>query len=283
MPAPEAIELSVVAPAHNEEANLRLLVGEIVAAIAPLGIPFEIVIVDDGSTDRTAIELLTLASEEPRLRVIRMLRTPPGRGNGQSAAFHAAFRASRGRLIAVLDADRQNDPADLPAMLRLLGTEQADMVQGDRSANRRDSFVRRVSSAVGRWARRLLLADSIRDTGCSLRVMRREVALAIPLEFRGMHRFIPICARQLGYRVIEAPVCHRPRVAGEAKYGVWNRALPGLIDCFAVRWMNSRRRPTDWGTAGPAVASEEHTRSRTAESSTRTIPGSSGRRAEGGS
>ncbi len=272
MPGPEAIELSIVAPAHNEEANVRPLVAEIVAAVAPLGIPFEIVIVDDGSTDRTAIELLKLESEEPRLRVIRMLRTPLGRGNGQSAAFHAAFRASRGALIAVLDADRQNDPADLPPMLRLLHAERADMVQGDRSANRRDSFVRRVSSSIGRWARRLLLADSIRDTGCSLRIMRREVALAIPLEYRGMHRFIPICARQLGYRVIEAPVRHRPRVAGQAKYGIWNRALPGLLDCFAVRWMHARRRPTAWTTT-TATGPEEHTASRLAESSTRAVEG----------
>ncbi len=118
------------------------------------------------------------------------------------------------------------------------------MVQGDRSADRQDGFVRRVSSRIGRLFRRLLLGDTIRDTGCSLRVIRRPVALALPLEYRGMHRFIPVTARQLGYRVVEMPVHHRARTAGRTKYGIGNRAIPGLIDCFAVRWMRKRRRGT---------------------------------------
>ena len=143
----------------------------------------------------------------------------------------------------LLDADGQNDPADIPPMLERLAESGADMVQGDRSAARRDSLVRRVSSWVGRVFRRGLLGDTIRDTGCSLRVMRREVALALPLEFRGMHRFIPLMARHVGYRVVEMPVHHRPRAAGQTKYGIRNRAIPGLIDCFAVRWMRKRRRP----------------------------------------
>src|SRR5690606_18624147 len=147
-------------------------------------------------------------------------------------------------LIAVMDADLQNDPADLPGLLNEMQSQQADLVQGDRSRNRRDTLGRRAASWVGRATRRLLLGDSVRDTGCSLRVMKREVALAMPLQFQGMHRFIPITARQLGYRVVEVPVNHRPRVAGRAKYGVFNRAIPGLIDCLAVRWMHRRRRPT---------------------------------------
>jgi dolichol-phosphate mannosyltransferase len=129
-------------------------------------------------------------------------------------------------------------------MIELLDERGVDFVQGDRSANRRDNLVRRASSWVGRFFRRLILGDSIRDTGCSLRVMKREVAFHLPLEFRGMHRFIPVTARQLGYTVIEMPAAHRPRIAGVAKYGVWNRAIPGLVDCFAVRWMRGRRRPT---------------------------------------
>jgi dolichol-phosphate mannosyltransferase len=127
-------------------------------------------------------------------------------------------------------------------MLKRLEAEDADMVQGDRSADRRDTVVRRASSWVGRFFRRSLLGDTIRDTGCSLRVMKREVALALPLEFRGVHRFIPFTARQLGYRVVEMPVHHRPRTAGRTKYGILNRAIPGLVDCFAMRWMRSRRR-----------------------------------------
>ncbi|UCD74801.1 MAG: glycosyltransferase family 2 protein [Phycisphaerales bacterium] len=237
------IDLSVVAPAHNEQENVRPLVEEITAAIDPLGLDYEIVIVDDGSTDRTGEVLREMLSEQPTLRVIRMADTPPDRGNGQSAAFHAGFRAARGRLIAVLDADLQNDPADLPAMLEMMEKTAADMVHGDRSQDRRDTIGRRAGSLVGRLFRRWLLGDTIRDTGCSLRIMRREVALAIPLQFRGMHRFVPVTARQLGYKVVETTVHHRPRVAGQAKYGVWNRAIPGLFDCLAVRWMRNRRRP----------------------------------------
>lgn len=238
-----AIELSVIAPAHNERDNLPTLVDEITAAIEPLGIAYEIIIIDDGSTDDTEQVLAELRPKYSRLRVIRMTDTPVGKGNGQSAAFHAGIRASHGRLIAMLDADLQNDPADIPAMLTTLQKKDADMVQGDRSANRRDTLVRRVTSWVGRAFRRMLLSDRIVDTGCSLRVLKREVALRIPLEFRGVHRFIPVSARQMGYRVVETPVHHRPRTAGKAKYGIWNRAIPGLIDCFAIRWMRNRRRP----------------------------------------
>ncbi|MCA9291055.1 MAG: glycosyltransferase [Phycisphaerales bacterium] len=247
MPVPNSsagVRLTIAAPAHNERDNVRRLVEEIVDAVAPMGVTYEIVIVDDGSTDDTLDVLRDVRSTCPELRILRMTNTPPGRGNGQSAAFSAAFGAARGDYIAVLDADLQNDPADLPAMYARMMEVDADMVQGDRSAARRDTFVRRMSSVVGRLFRRWLLGDTIRDTGCSLRLMRAEVARAIPLEFRGMHRFIPVTARQLGYTVVEVPVHHRPRTAGEAKYGVWNRAIPGLVDCLAVRWMRNRRRPT---------------------------------------
>ena len=242
----DLIALSIVAPAHNEQENLPALVREIAAAIDPMAIEYEVLIVDDGSTDNTPAILQDLRRQFRRLRTIRMSQTPPGRGNGQSAAFHAGFRACRGELIAVLDADCQNDPADIPAMLELMRQTRADFVQGDRSHARSDTSVRKFSSWVGRVFRRWLLGDVIRDTGCSLRIMRREVALAIPLEFRGMHRFIPITARHLGFKVVEMRVNHRPRTAGVAKYGMWNRALPGLIDCFAVRWMRHRRRPVSF-------------------------------------
>ena len=238
------IELSVVVAAHNEQDNLPTLVDEIVAALDPLDMAYEIVVVDDGSTDDTPNVLDNLLKNQPRLRAIRMLDTPPGSGHGQSAAFHAGFRASRGALIVPIDGDLQNDPADIPAMIVLLKETNADLVQGDRSAARQDNLVRRVTSRVGRLFRRWLLGDTIRDTGCSLRVMKREIALALPLEFRGVHRFIPVTARQLGYNVIETPVGHRPRTAGRTNYGIWNRAIPGLIDCLAVRWMRQRRRPT---------------------------------------
>lgn len=255
------LALTIIAPAHNERDNVEPLVNEVGAAGAKtalaLGAPedaFEFVVVDDGSTDDTRALLLDMAKTRPWLRVLAMTQTPPGKGNGQSAAFHAGFRAARGEFIALLDADLQNDPADLPAMATLLRENDADMVQGDRSANRRDNAVRRVGSVVGRTFRRWILADTIRDTGCSLRLMKTEIALRIPLEFKGMHRFIPVSARHLGYTVLEMPVTHRPRAAGETKYGmgITQRALPGLIDCFAVRWMRGRRRPVTATEATPA-------------------------------
>lgn len=239
--------LSVVAPAHNEQDNIEPLVLEIEKALAAARIPFEAIIVDDGSTDQTRARLLALMPSRPWLRCVAMTKTPKGKGNGQSAAFHAGFRAARGSLIAVLDADLQNDPADIPKVIELMRSSGADLVQGDRSHARQDNAVRRVGSIVGRLFRRWLLGDIIRDTGCSLRVMTREVALKLPLEFRGMHRFIPIMAVHLGYKVVQMRVSHRPRVAGETKYGlgIVQRALPGLHDLFAVRWMKSRRRPTE--------------------------------------
>lgn len=251
---PSEIHLSVVAPAHNEEGNVDLLIEEIESALSPLGFGFEFVLVDDGSTDSTRSKALAHQPHRPWVRCITMTNTPSGRGNGQSAAFHAGFRAARGSLIAVLDADLQNDPSDLPSMLKLLEETKADFVQGDRTGVRKqgDSPVRLFGSWVGRTFRRAVLGDTIKDTGCSLRVMRREIALQLPLEFRGMHRFIPVTARHLGYRVVEMPVNHRSRHSGVPKYGLglMTRALPGLIDLFAVRYMRNRRRP---------VTSEEHT------------------------
>jgi glycosyltransferase involved in cell wall biosynthesis len=248
MVEPSSIGLSVVAPARNEAESLRALVGEIASAVTPLGVTYEIIVVDDASSDGTLQVLHELMADCPQLRPLRL--EPRGRGaagNGQSAAFAAAFRRARGRIVASLDADLQNDPADLPALLRAMERHDADLVQGDRSASRCDGAVRRATSRVGRLARRLILADTIRDTGCSLRVMRREVAIALagPLEFAGMHRFIPVTARQLGFTVVETAVRHRPRRAGRSAYGVLDRGLPALLDCFAVRWMRSRRRRVD--------------------------------------
>jgi glycosyltransferase involved in cell wall biosynthesis len=252
MPGQDSIELTLIAPAHNEEENIDALVEQSHAALEATGVPYEVIVADDGSTDATRARVAALMPERPWLRCVAMLDTPAGRGNGQSAAFHAAIRASRGRLIATMDADLQNDPADLVKMLQLMREQGADMVQGDRSHARKDNAVRRAGSIVGRAFRHWLLGDSIRDTGCSLRVMKREIALALPLEFRGMHRFIPVTAASLGYKVVEMQVNHRPRAAGETKYGfgIWQRAIPGLFDCFAVRYMRNRRRPTRFEEVG---------------------------------
>lgn len=241
------VDLSVVAPAHNEAENIERLVQEIGAALAPTGLAFEFVLVDDGSTDRTREIVQGLMADRPWLRCVAMRQTPPGKGNGQSAAFHAGFRAASGELVAVLDADLQNDPAEIPAMIELLRRSRADMVQGDRSHARQDNAVRKAGSWVGRMFRRMVLGDTIRDTGCSLRLFKREIGLKLPLEFKGMHRFIPATARHLGYTVVEMPVKHRARTAGTTKYGfgIVQRGLPGLIDLFGVRYMRNRRRPVE--------------------------------------
>jgi dolichol-phosphate mannosyltransferase len=240
-----SVELSLVAPAHNEQGNISGLLDDVEKAMSGANLRFEMILVNDGSTDQTASIMAREAAARPWLRCYSMANTPPGSGSGQSAAFSAGIRLARGSTIALLDADRQNDPSDLPAMLRAMADASADMVQGDRSANRQDSWIRRVTSWVGRSFRRAMLGDTIRDTGCSLRVFRRQVGLALPLQYKGMHRFIPFYARNLGYRVIEFPVEHRPRTSGEPKYGVWNRALPGLRDLIAVRWMRTRLRDTE--------------------------------------
>lgn len=240
-----SVSLSVIAPARNEAANLPRLVAEVEVAgramAGTLGGAFEFIVVDDGSTDDTRAVMRSLGgvAGRPWLRCV----SPDDGARGQSAAFHAGFRAARGGIVATLDADLQNDPADLVAMLERFVRTGADMVQGDRSGGRRDGLVRRVGSGVGRLVRRWILGDTIRDTGCSLRVMRRDLAVRLPLEFRGMHRFIPVLARDLGATVVEMPVRHRPRHAGRSNYGLGiGRAIPGLIDCLAVRWMRSRRQ-----------------------------------------
>jgi dolichol-phosphate mannosyltransferase len=234
--------LSIIATARDEEANIGPFVAEIAEVFEPAGISFELIVVDDDSTDATGERLREAMARYDWLRVVRMTNRPRGRDEGKGPACCAGFRAARGELIGALDADLQDDPRDLLATLEVMRESGADMVNGDRSQSRRDTLKRRGSSMIGRLFRKWLLGDSIRDTGAPIKLMKREVALALPLWYRGMHRFMPVIARQLGYTVVEMPVKHRPRMAGETKYGIWNRALPGLVDCLAVRWMRKRWR-----------------------------------------
>jgi dolichol-phosphate mannosyltransferase len=223
--------LSVVVPVHDEEENLAALQEELAAALAGVRGGVEFIYVDDGSRDGSRAVLEALRRRDPRVRVLAL-----DRNRGQTAALDAGFHAERGEVTATLDADRQNDPADLP---RLLGElERADVVNGVR-ARRRDSLVRRLSSRIGNGFRNWLTGESVTDVGCSLRVMRTRFLREVKL-YRGMHRFLPTLLVLAGARVVEVPVGHRPRVAGRSKYGIGNRLFAGFQDVLAVRWMKSR-------------------------------------------
>lgn len=231
--APGDPALSVVVPLYDEEENLPELDREIRTALAPLGLAYEVIYVDDGSRDGSLEVLRGLAASDPRLRVLRHRHNA-----GQSAALAAGFRAARGELVATLDADLQNDPADLPRLLAKL-EEGFDLVSGVRT-ERRDSWVRRVSSRIANAVRNWATAESITDVGCSLKIYRARHLRHLPL-LSGMHRFLPTLARWNGAtRVAELAVHHRPRRFGVAKYGIGNRLFRALADLFAVRWMRSR-------------------------------------------
>ncbi len=227
------IYLSVVAPAHNERDNLPRLLDEIAAALAKLEHNWEVIITDDASTDGTADALQDLRKKYPQLRVLSMRQR-----SGQTAALDAALRHAWGTFVATLDADLQNDPADIPRMLDLLQTQPCDFVNGWR-ANRRDPWIRLVSTRVANRVRNWLTHEQIHDSACGLKVFRRECIDRLKL-FNGMHRFLPTLVKMEGYRVLEVPVNHRPRTAGKAKYGVLNRVFKALRDAFAVRWMQQR-------------------------------------------
>jgi len=267
--------LSVVVPLYNEEESLPLLAGEIAAALDPAGIDYELIFVDDGSTDGSPGALRRIAASDPRVRVLRL----PER-SGQSAALAAGFRHARGETVATLDADLQNDPADIPRLLAELdppagGAAAAwDVVCGVR-IDRRDTWVRRVSSRIANGVRNWATDESIADVGCTLRVVRAELLRDLPM-FTGMHRFLPTLLRLAGARVKEAPVRHRPRLYGEPKYGIRNRLFRGLADLVAVRWMQRRwidpRRVeeiTSWTTetCGSGSASPDRASSSAASSS----------------
>ena len=225
-----ALRLTLVAPAFEEEANLGPLYERVVEALGAAP-SWELVLVDDGSRDGTAEIIRSLSERDSRVVGVFLAKRC-----GQTAATVAGMRHARGELIATLDADLQNDPCDLPEMLLALGNH--DAVVGYR-ARRRDTWVRRASSWVANRIRNWVSHDAIRDTGCSLKLFRAEALRAIPL-FEGMHRFLPTLLRYHGFSVIEIPVSHRPRVAGESKYGVSNRAWRAFKDLLAVRWMRTR-------------------------------------------
>lgn len=226
-------DLSVVFPVYNEEENIPILLREIAAAVDGRGWTYEIVAADDGSSDRSLAVLREARAQYPMLRVLALEKN-----SGQTAALDAAWRAARGRMVVSLDADLQNDPADIPQMVRKLEETKSDMVIGVR-VNRQDTWSRKMQSRIGNGVRNWITGDQITDTGCSLKLVKREAIDRVRL-FTGMHRFLPTLVRYAGYKVVEMPVNHRARQFGVSKYGAMNRAFRGLADCFAVRWMGTR-------------------------------------------
>ena len=224
-------EVSLVIPVYNEEENLPVLHAEIHQAMEGVGRPYEVLYVDDGSTDGSPAILRGLAAQDPHVRVLRQRRN-----NGQSAALDAGFRFARGEVVVTLDADLQNDPADIPRLLERIG--DYDVVSGVR-ARRRDSWVRRISSRIANGIRNRVTHESVTDVGCTLRAARAEYLRRIHV-FNGMHRFLPTLLRMEGARVTEVPVNHRPRLHGQPKYNIRNRIWRALMDLFGVRWLQTR-------------------------------------------
>ncbi len=219
--------LSLVIPLYNEQDNIAALQDEVAAALA--GTEYELILVDDCSTDET----LARIKRGPEVRVIEFAKN-----TGQSAAMYAGIQAARGEIIVLLDGDRQNDPHDIPKLVAAIEAG-ADLACGYR-ANRKDTNFKRVQSRIANFVRSRFTGDGVRDTGCTLKAMRRECREAL-VPFYGMHRFIPALVKGMGYKLLEVPTNHRPRTAGVSKYGFGNRAWKATCDMFAVKWLLSRQ------------------------------------------
>lgn len=224
-------KISYVIPVFNEEANLVKLFNELRPVAEGLAIPYEVLFVDDGSSDGSLAVIHNLACMYSEVRWLSF-----DRNCGQSAALYFGFQRADGEVIVTMDADLQNDPADIPKLLDYFGDYQ--MVNGWRAA-RQDTWSKKVGSRIGNWVRNRLTWEHIHDTGCSLKVMDAAMVKQIKI-FRGLHRFLPTLMRLEGARVIEVKVNHRTRHAGSSKYTNLRRGIEGLYDVIAVRWMIRR-------------------------------------------
>lgn len=226
--------VSLVIPCYNEEENVPTLLKRVADSMSLVGQPFEVVIVDDGSSDKTPELLEEGKKQYPWLRIVRMKKN-----SGQSAGFEAGFAAARGKYIATIDADLQNDPEEVPRLLKLLEeSPDIDMVNGWRK-DRQDTNFRRWQSRQANRIRNWISQDNINDSACSLKVYRAHTLKGLKL-FNGAHRFFPALVKMRGYKVLEVPVKHSQRFAGTAKYGFRNRAMRAFVDLLAVRWMKTR-------------------------------------------
>lgn len=228
----QLIELSALLPVYNEQECIEPVLRELDGVLRSIGRPYEIIAVDDGSTDQTPAILARLKSEWPHLRVLRL--TP---NSGQSAAMGAGFQGARGAILITLDADGQNDPAEIPRLLKEL--EQADVCCGYR-LNRQDTAAKRYGSRLANAIRNSALKENIRDTGCTLKAFKAEFVRNLPMELKGMHRFLPALVRMRGARIAQIGVRHRPRSAGQSKYTNLKRLRETIGDLRAVCWMQTR-------------------------------------------
>ena len=224
-------KISYVIPVFNEEENLGKLHAEISRVAGSLPYPYQVLFVDDCSTDGSLEVIRDLAAAHPEVAYVAFARNA-----GQSAALYAGFQHASGDVVVTMDADLQNDPADLPKMLEYYG--EYDMVNGWRF-DRRDTLSKKIGSKIGNFVRNRLTWESIHDTGCSLKVMNAAMLKRIKV-FKGLHRFLPTLMRLEGARVVEVKVGHRPRLHGVSKYTNLRRGIEGLYDVIAVRWMIKR-------------------------------------------
>jgi len=224
-------EISIVIPVYNEQENLKPLIAELQAVLQGIPDAAEIVFVDDGSKDRSFALLQEASTRDPRIRVIRFRKNA-----GQTAAFDAGFKAAQGTIVVTMDADLQNDPHDIPLLLKKIG--KFDVVCGWRY-KRNDPWIRIVSSKIANFVRNKMSREEIIDTGCSLKAFRRECVENMKL-FKGMHRFFPTLAKMEGFTVTQVKVNHRPRRFGTTKYNITNRIVRAFVDLLVVRWMKKR-------------------------------------------
>ena len=231
MDAERPIDISLVVPVYNEEENLPILIPEVTEVLQGLGTSYEMIFVDDGSTDGSRALLKRMIAQDPRIRLLGFKKNC-----GETGAGAAGLKEARGEIVITMDADLQNDPKDIPKMLDYL--KDYDMVSGWRE-KREDSWIKRITSKIANGIRNCLSKESVRDSGCTFRTYKRECLQNLKL-YKGMHRFMPTLVRMEGFRVIEIPISHRPRKFGVSKYNTWNRMWRAFIDLLAVRWMKNR-------------------------------------------
>jgi glycosyltransferase involved in cell wall biosynthesis len=241
------MDLSVIVPIKDEQDNVKPLHERLHAALAPLGLSYEIVFVDDGSCDASFTILETLAVFDPHVKVVRLRRN-----FGQTAALQAGIDWSTGAVLVTIDGDLQNDPADIPLLLDHLA-QGYDAVLGLRAKRQDSLMVRKLPSLLGNWLIRKVTGSEIKDMGCTLRAMRRDLAESLPL-YGEMHRFVPVLAQQYGARLLQVPVRHHPRIAGQTKYTL-SRTIRVLLDLITIKFLYSYlTRPMHvMGTAGLAA------------------------------